>query len=41
MAKQYLTFVVNDVLYAVEVFQVQEVLGYTKPVKLQCAQHYI
>ena len=41
MAKQYLTFVVNDVLYAVEVFQVQEVLGYTKPVKLPCAQHYI
>lgn len=41
MAKQYLTFVVDEVLYAVEVFQVQEVLGYSKPVKLPCSEPYI
>lgn len=41
MAKQYLTFSLDNNLYAIEVSQVQEVLGYTQPAKLPCTAPYI
>lgn len=36
MGTQYLTFTLNDSLYAVEVLQVREVLEYTPPQELPC-----
>ncbi len=41
MANQYLTFTLNGFLYALEVFKVQEVLIYTQPAKVPCAQNYV
>lgn len=41
MTNQLLTFTLNDSLYAIEVFKVQEVLVYTEPTKIPCAASYI
>ena len=38
---QYLTFSLNDSIYAVPVLQVREVLGYTTPQELPCADPVI
>lgn len=37
MIRQYLTFTLNDSLYAVNVFQIQEVLEYKEPQKIPCS----
>ncbi len=41
MTKQYLTFKLEETQYAVEVFNVQEVLEYTKITKAPCAEPWI
>jgi len=41
MSRQFLSFVLDGALYAVEVAQVQEVLEYTQPVRLPCTIDYV
>lgn len=41
MVQQFLSFYLQNTLYAVEVSQVQEVLDYTPPVKLPCTENYV
>ena len=41
MSRQFLSFVLDGALYAVEVAQVQEVLEYTQPVRLPCTIEYV
>ncbi len=41
MTKQYLTFSLNSKIYAINVFQVQEVLTYVEPTKLPCTAAHI
>lgn len=41
MNRQFLSFVLDGALYAVEVAQVQEVLEYTQPVRLPCTIDYV
>ena len=41
MTKQYLTFSLNSKIYAINVFQVQEVLTYIEPTKLPCTSPHI
>ena len=37
MIKQYLTFLIDDTQYAIDVFQIQEVLEYEEPQHLPCS----
>lgn len=37
MIQQYLTFEINDTMYAVNVFQIQEVLEYQQPQPIPCS----
>lgn len=41
MTNQFLTFTLNDCLYAFKVFKVQEVLTYSAPVKIPCSSPYV
>ncbi len=41
MNRQFLSFSLQDTLYAVEVSQVQEVLEYAQPVRLPCTANYV
>ena len=41
MAKQFLTFIIENTTYAFEVERVQEVLEYSQPVKIPCSVEYI
>ncbi|MCR4626909.1 MAG: chemotaxis protein CheW [Treponema sp.] len=41
MNRQFLTFTLNNSLYAVEVTKVQEVLNYVEPVKLPCTSSFV
>ena len=41
MIRQFLSFTLNNALYAFDVRQVQEVLAYTPPVQMPCSQNYI
>lgn len=41
MAKQFLTFIIENTTYAFEVERVQEVLEYSHPVKIPCSVEYI
>jgi purine-binding chemotaxis protein CheW len=41
MIRQFLSFTLNNALYAFDVRQVQEVLEYTTPVQMPCSQNYI
>ena len=41
MTTQLLTFTLDNCLYAFKVFKVQEVLEYTRPVKIPCSSPYI
>ena len=41
MARQFLTFTLQNSLYAVEVTKVQEVLNYVEPVRLPCTSDYV
>lgn len=41
MGRQFLTFTLQNSLYAVEVTKVQEVLDYVEPVKLPCTSPYV
>src|SRR5574344_567951 len=41
MIRQFLSFTLNNALYAFDVKQVQEVLEYTAPVKVPCSEEYI
>lgn len=41
MTSQFLTFSLNNSLYAFEVFKVLEVLVYSQPVKVPCASDYV
>ena len=41
MIRQFLSFTLNNALYAFDVKQVQEVLEYIAPVKVPCSEDYI
>lgn len=41
MTNQFLTFTLDNCLYAFKVFKVQEVLVYSTPVKVPCASDYV
>lgn len=41
MARQFLSFYLQDALYAVDVSQVQEILEYSAPVRLPCTIEYV
>ena len=41
MTNQFLTFNLDNCLYAFKVFKVQEVLTYTPPVKVPCSSSYV
>lgn len=41
MTSQFLTFTLDNCLYAFKVFKVQEVLTYSSPVKIPCASPYV
>ena len=41
MTNQFLTFNLDNCLYAFKVFKVQEVLTYTTPVKVPCSSSYV
>ena len=41
MTNQFLTFNLDNYLYAFKVFKVQEVLTYTPPVKVPCSSSYV
>lgn len=41
MSRQFLSFILQDSMYAVDVSQVQEILEYTTPVRLPCTIEYV
>lgn len=41
MTTTLLTFSLNNALYAFKVFKIQEVLVYTRPVKMPCSSNYV
>lgn len=41
MTQQFLTFTLDNNLYAFKVFKVQEVLVYSNPVKIPCSSKYV